>query len=158
MRKVAPYGTIPPWRANPLRIAPIPCSRTPKWKLRPPGGAPGGDSPPAPVRGPAGRRRAARPPPPGGGGGEGAKISAPPSPPFALEPFPPGDRFPEMRKDVVRHVEMGLLRPSQSFLGQRNLRLPQRRAVGFRRVLLVGAPERNVGPNDDQRWTLPLGE
>ena len=46
MKKVAPYGITPPCRAIPLRIAPIPCSRTPKWKFRPPGSASGRNSPP----------------------------------------------------------------------------------------------------------------
>src|SRR5881392_629531 len=31
MRKVEPTGRTPPCRASPLRITPIPCSRTPKW-------------------------------------------------------------------------------------------------------------------------------
>ena len=34
MRKVAPKARNP-WRLRPLTTAPIPCSRTPKWRLRP---------------------------------------------------------------------------------------------------------------------------
>src|SRR6266436_8172629 len=36
MRNVDPTGRTPPCRARPFRIAPIPCSRTPKWTLRAP--------------------------------------------------------------------------------------------------------------------------
>src|SRR3989442_6336122 len=36
MRTVDPTGRTPRCRASPFRIAPIPCSRTPKWILRAP--------------------------------------------------------------------------------------------------------------------------
>src|SRR5206468_1404486 len=35
MRKVAPNGRNAPWSAIPFTIAPMPCSRTPKWRVRP---------------------------------------------------------------------------------------------------------------------------
>src|SRR5438034_6171621 len=36
MRNVEPTGRTPPCSARPLRMAPIACSRTPKWMFRPP--------------------------------------------------------------------------------------------------------------------------
>src|SRR5439155_1394171 len=45
MRNVDPTGRTPPCRARPFRIAPMPCSRTPKWTLRAPQ-VPAATSPP----------------------------------------------------------------------------------------------------------------
>src|SRR3972149_2867052 len=127
MKKVAPYGITPPCRAMPLRIAPIPCSRTPKGRFLPPG---------------AGRR-----------GGSRGNLP----PPLLLRLLPARQRLPEMGEHVVGHEEGRCGGPSEVFLREGDLGLPQRRPVRAGRVLLVRASVADARPHDHERGALALG-
>src|SRR4030042_66144 len=106
MKNVAPYGITPPCIAIPLRIAPIPCSRTPKWTFRPPGGASGRNSPPSFMTVSVEGDRSADPP----------GVRREPDTPLLLRLKSPVDRLPEMGPHVVGHEEGGRSRPSQVLL------------------------------------------
>src|SRR3972149_6103396 len=109
MKKVAPYGITPPCRAMPLRIAPIPCSRTPKWRVLPPGGASGRNSPASLLIVSVEGAGAADPPPPpprqspphppsaeGRGKRNRGGLRGELRPPLLLRPLPARQRLPEM--------------------------------------------------------------
>src|SRR3989304_4402751 len=167
MKKVAPYGITPPCRAIPLRTAPIPCSRTPKWRFLPPGAASGRNSPASFMMVSVEGARSADPPAssgsfaaiafstlpealrvaaaPASGANAGVPSSPPPGgappppPPLLPRPLPARQGLAEMGEHVVGHEEGRGGGPSEALLREGDLGLPQRRAVRARGVLLVGA-------------------
>jgi hypothetical protein len=60
------------------------------------------------------------------------------------------------RAHLVGHVEERLLGKAEAFLGQADLLLAQRRAVGLFGALLVGAAIADVAVTDDKRGLVPL--
>src|SRR5258705_3850649 len=127
MRKVAPYGRNAPWSAIPFTIAPMPCSRTPKWRVRPAKsiGAPGAGPDPSILP-------------------RGALAA------LLVRPLH------EIFARLVRNVERGLEGPSRRRLRALDLLGAERLAVRLGGSLLRGRALSDRGPRQHDRGTALL--
>src|SRR3990172_8947901 len=87
------------------------------------------------------------------GGGVRIELSLP----LRLPGAPLLQRLSKVSQRLIGNVERGLERPTQCPFGQLDLLFTQGCAVSLGGVLFVGAAIRDVGPGDDERWTLGRG-